>query len=700
MSESMVRLVLGNIMKPIKETIVNPNKIDEEVRFVADQLRMIRAFLKDVERQETTSYVTQELVQRLKDLTYVMDDVIDEYYIESHQLKGLSNYKPMSIMFRRRFAGKLEEIRRRLELFSNETTMVRYVTVPDEIIELRQSSLIISQDRVLYGRDRDKKQIMEFLLSQARDSDYLSIYPVVGLAGVGKTRLAQVVFNDVRVRSHFNMQIWVRVTQDFDMRRLLYSILHCITSEKCNGLEFDQLVRKLRELLQSKRFFLVLDDMWKTSITFIGALKNVLTCGSKGACILVTSRDKDVATMMGTCPAHHLSRLSDADCWLLFKEHAFEPDTQSLGKQECTIFKEANMTCLLRSTHYIGFGCGRLSFHDEDFQQVESLRTLYQFEFPSENMISEGYFPANRSLRVLSTNNINFSLLKNLSHLRYLKLYGFEIKRFPDSIYSLRKLEFFKLKNFPKLTCLPKHMTRLQNIRHLDIEDCDSLSGLFPNVGKLCRLRTLSVFFATLGACNSLTELQDLKLRGKLQIKGLENVSSIEAAKKANLMGKEDLLELCLSWDNSGITKPNANGVQQILEGLKPNSNLKALRINGYNGLGFPSWMGIMGDNVVLNNLVVLELTNCQNCTQLPPLGKLPALKKIVIYEMHEVKFIDDDEYYNGVAFPSLEELKLRGLPKLERLLKREREEMFPRLSDMIILDCSNLELSSLPSLK
>ncbi|QHO40114.1 Putative disease resistance protein [Arachis hypogaea] len=57
-------------------------------------------------------------------------------------------------------------------------------------------------------------------------------------------------------------------------------------------------------------------------------LKSVLLCGggTKGAAVLVTTRVESVASVMGTCPAHHLSPLSQDDNWLLFKYHAFGSD--------------------------------------------------------------------------------------------------------------------------------------------------------------------------------------------------------------------------------------------------------------------------------------------------------------------------------------------------------------------------------------
>jgi hypothetical protein len=69
---------------------------------------------------------------------------------------------------------------------------------------------------------------------------------------------------------------------------------------------------------------------------------------------------------------------------------------------------------------------------------------------------------------------------------------------------------------------------------------------------------------------------------------------------------------------------------------------------------------------------------------------------------MDNVQYMDDEDQSNhGVEmriFPSLEELLLDGLPNLERLLKVERGEMFPHLSNLTIIDCPKLVLPYLSS--
>ncbi|GAU47694.1 hypothetical protein TSUD_245850 [Trifolium subterraneum] len=98
-----------------------------------------------------------------------------------------------------------------------------------------------------------------------------------------------------------------------------------------------------------------------------------------------------------------------------------------------------------------------------------------------------------------------------------------------------------------------------------------------------------------------------------------------------------------------------------------------------------------------------LEFTDCKNCVRLSSFGKPHSLKRLELWYMDNLKYLDD-ECQDGTdvrVFPSLEDLVLKWLPNLEGLLKVERGEMFPCLSHLEIASCPKLRrVPCLQSLK
>jgi hypothetical protein len=178
-----------------------------------------------------------------------------------------------------------------------------------------------------------------------------------------------------------------------------------------------------------------------------------------------------------------------------------------------------------------------------------------------------------------------------------------------------------------------------------------------------------------------INELEGLNnLVGELSIANLVNVKNLKDATSVNLKLKTALLSLTLSWHGNGsylfnprsfVPPPRRKSViqennEEVLEGLQPHSNLKKLKIWGYGGSKFTNWM--MNLNMTLPNLVEMELSACDHCEQLPPLGKLQFLKSLVLHGMDGVKCIDSNVFRDGQnPFLSLETLTFYSMERLEQ---------------------------------
>uniref|UniRef100_A0A0D9YLE2 Uncharacterized protein n=1 Tax=Oryza glumipatula TaxID=40148 RepID=A0A0D9YLE2_9ORYZ len=211
------------------------------------------------------------------------------------------------------------------------------------LVRNRRLTTSIQVERKVHGRDAEKDSIIE-LLTKGKSSD-LGVLPLVGVGGVGKTTLARYVYHDQRIQDHFDLLMWVCVSDNFNEQRLTCEMLEHVCSDRHgygNIISFDVLQKTLQEKIRHKRFLLVLDDMWEDGDrSGWEKLLAPLKCNEANGCmILATTRKTSVARMIGTMSKVEVNGLGEREFWLLFKACAFygnvnqesDPVLQSIGK--------------------------------------------------------------------------------------------------------------------------------------------------------------------------------------------------------------------------------------------------------------------------------------------------------------------------------------------------------------------------------
>ncbi|WRX11727.1 NB-ARC - like 10 [Theobroma cacao] len=158
--------------------------------------------------------------------------------------------------------GKLQElVTQKSDLHLRKNDVGR----PRRMIERPPTTSLVNE-ALVYGREEDKKAIIDLLLMNDSSDGKVTMILIVGIRGIGKTTLAQLVYNDESIKDHFNIKARVCVSEDFDVIKMTKTILQSITFEPCNELNHLNLLQvKLKEELCEKNFLLILDDIWNGS---------------------------------------------------------------------------------------------------------------------------------------------------------------------------------------------------------------------------------------------------------------------------------------------------------------------------------------------------------------------------------------------------------------------------------------------------
>ncbi|RYR71628.1 hypothetical protein Ahy_A02g005860 isoform A [Arachis hypogaea] len=279
-----------------------------------------------------------------------------------------------------------------------------------------------------------------------------------------------------------------------------------------------------------------------------------------------------------------------------------------------------------------------------------------------------------------------------------------------SNIYGREKdKETLKLNGCSNLKILPAGMQNLVNLRHLDITGT-CLHEMPKGMSKLKGLQFLSDYIVGKHEENKIKELGALaNLHQSLSITKLENVVNSNEASEARMCDKDGINSLSLWWSvDKDENTVDSQIERDILDKLRPHSNLKELQIRGYRGTTLPDWLGHSSYHNITKVLMGGFLSGgFRNCCMLPSLGELPSLKHLKIKGFERLGIVGAEFYQNHdscveTPFPMLETLWFESMPCWKEWRSLEFNA-FPRLRKLTIWGCPMLTgdlPNHLPSLK
>nr|XP_048329717.1 disease resistance protein RGA2-like [Ziziphus jujuba var. spinosa] len=246
--------IIGRLASAAVQEIGLLWSVKDELSELEETMSTTKAVLLDAEEMQTHNHQVRTWLKRLEDAVCEADDLMDEFNTEAalqqqgmlgnEMTKQVCTFFSASnqVAFRHKLGHKIIAIKEKLTAIRDdrnfhleerheETRVVTRGTGP--------THSYVPEEEVI-GRYRDRMAIMEYLMD-AEIEENVGVIPIVGTGGLGKTTLAQVVFNDEKVEKHFDLRMWVYVSKSFNIKLLVEKIIKSATNKGLENLEMDQL---------------------------------------------------------------------------------------------------------------------------------------------------------------------------------------------------------------------------------------------------------------------------------------------------------------------------------------------------------------------------------------------------------------------------------------------------------------------------
>nr|ADM65788.1 leaf rust resistance protein Lr10 [Triticum dicoccoides] len=310
--------------------------VGRDIKFIHDDLKAMKSFLLIVAHTEEPEQFDKSLADFVRELSYDIEDKIDHWmplmlhhvYSNSGFKKHMSKFKnllPVKIPYQ--IAKDIKDIKRQTLKVSNrcERYWVEDVCpARTEFVDPRLCTVdTCAAD--LVGIDGPKHELVKWLRNGEDESVHQQkVVSIVGCAGLGKTTLAKQVYDELRI--NFEYRAFVSISRSPDMATILKCVLSQFHAQDYSSdeSEIPELVDQIRDLLQDKRYFVIIDDIW--DMTTWDVLKCALCKNSCGSVIMTTTRMYDVAKSCCSSDGdlvYNIRPLSVADSEKLFLNHVF-----------------------------------------------------------------------------------------------------------------------------------------------------------------------------------------------------------------------------------------------------------------------------------------------------------------------------------------------------------------------------------------
>ncbi|KAK1309689.1 Disease resistance protein RPM1 [Acorus calamus] len=327
--------------------------VKDDMEDINNELKMIQAVLRKIDPFIADDAPAAVWMEEVRNAAYDIEDIIDEftYFLTGERHRGFLSktiHLPKNIYARhgvarrmKKIKGTIKEIserRKRYDFWVSEQGSSSSDTKnrPEDITPFFQNDIDV------VGMNDEKEGLISWLTDENVKRMEIS---VCGMGGVGKTTLVAQVYKSEQIVNDFQWRAWVTISKTYNkddvLRQIIKELLHekkDVTPQDIDGmdlrrLDLRRLAEKLREILENKRYLIVLDDVWDDKLW--SAIHHVFPDNTSKRRIIFTTRDGEIASSLAS--SNHvlnIQPLKPERAWELFCSIAFRGYPERMCPQE------------------------------------------------------------------------------------------------------------------------------------------------------------------------------------------------------------------------------------------------------------------------------------------------------------------------------------------------------------------------------
>ncbi|XP_044968482.1 disease resistance protein Pik-2-like [Hordeum vulgare subsp. vulgare] len=368
---------MGTLLPKLADLITEEYNLQRGVRgeimFLKAEMESMQAVLIKVSEapiDQPPDIQVKLWAKAVRDLSYDLEDSIDKFmvHIETHGQEKSHSFrnfidKSISLLTKGKIRhnigidikdikSRIKEVSERRDRYKVDSVAAAKPTGPT--IDALRLSTLYRKATELVGTDEKSLEVLKMLKEGDEVSKkQLKVVSIVGFGGLGKTTLANAVYQKLKGQvdpqkqtPQFDCAAFISVSLNPNIKKIFKSLLHQLDKQTYQSINEsswgeEQLISEIRTFLRNKRYLIVIDDIWDKSVW--ENIKYALTENEYESRVITTTRILDVAQQAGG--VYRLRPLSVVDSRKLFHQRIYETENKSPPNQLFEISEKILQRC-------------------------------------------------------------------------------------------------------------------------------------------------------------------------------------------------------------------------------------------------------------------------------------------------------------------------------------------------------------------